>query len=69
MNNRYRISCLFNNLKIDESTYNRFLYIYENSNFNNEELNINELTKLTKNKQISTKIINIYNNNFKILNT
>ena len=61
MNNRYKISCLINKIKFKDSSLKIF-EIFENNKNKNINLNLDELTNLTNDNNISNQIINIYNN-------
>jgi len=63
MNDRYKISTLFNKIRVDEKYYNRFFKIFENNSEKDMELNELELNKITNNYEISKELINTYNKN------
>ena len=68
MNNRYKISCLINKIKFKDSSFKKFFEIFENNKNKNINLNLDELTNLTNDNNISNQIINIYNNHLVIYN-
>jgi hypothetical protein len=64
MNSRYKISTLFNKMRVDEKYYNRFFKIFEDNSEKGIKLNELELTKITNNEELSKELIKIYNKNF-----
>jgi hypothetical protein len=64
MNNRYKISSLFNKIRVDEKYYYRFFKIFEDNSEKEIELNEYELDEITNNNSISKELIDLYNKIF-----